>query len=58
MRDTAIVGHVNFAINPAALLPALWQGVLYRTTTAGSRTRTCDPLIKGQLLWTDLLLDG
>jgi hypothetical protein len=34
MRDTAIVGHVNFAIEPAALLPALWQGVLYRTTTA------------------------
>ena len=34
MRDTAIVGHVNFAIDPAALLPALWQGVLYRTTTA------------------------
>ena len=34
MRGTAIVGHVNFAIDPAALLPALWQGVLYRTTTA------------------------
>jgi hypothetical protein len=34
MRDTAIVGHVNFAIDPAALLPALWQGVLYRTTAA------------------------
>jgi hypothetical protein len=34
MRGTAIVGHVNFAIDPAALLPALWQNVLYRTTAA------------------------
>ena len=25
MRGTAIVGHVNFAIDPAALLPAFWQ---------------------------------